>query len=133
MGCTSTHLDTPISLGTERLAQVTVTDPSHPLYGRTFTLFASTGSPIACGQVLVVYRDDVLLRIPAAATNLYPETPRPSPSKLSIGGVRELVRLAKRSGCAAQRAGAYDAEKKFSGDDTKPGASGFHGSLRGEP
>jgi hypothetical protein len=133
MAFTSTHLDTPIGVGSERLAQVTVNDPSHPLYGRTFTLFASTGSSIAIGQVLVVYRDDVLLRIPAAATSLCPETLRPAPCKLSIGGVRELVRLAKRSGRAAQRARAHDAEKNCSGDESKPGASGFHGSLRGEP
>ena len=132
MGCTSTHLDAPIGLGNERSGLVTVTDPGHPLYGRSFTLLASTVSAIARGQVLVVYRDDVLLKVPAAATSLCPETPRPAPCKLSIGGIRELVRLAKRSGSAVQRASAHHVDKNCKGDESKPGASGFHGSPRGE-
>jgi hypothetical protein len=49
----------------------------------------------AYGQVTVVYRDDVLLKIPLVATSLYPGSPRLPSSKLSADSVRELVRVAR--------------------------------------
>jgi hypothetical protein len=73
--------------------KVTVTDPAHPLFRREFTLAATTGSAVN-GHALVVYRDDVVLRLPIRATNLYPASPRPPSSKLSLAAIRELVRLA---------------------------------------
>jgi hypothetical protein len=50
------------------------------------------------GQVLVVYRDGVSLKIPARSTNLYAAPPDRPVSKLSIDGIRDLLRFAGRSG-----------------------------------
>src|ERR1700688_4509470 len=91
----STHLNAPIRLPDGRSERITVTDPCHPLYRRCFSLVSAAG---ANGQVLVVYRDGVLLRIAARATSLHPPPPRLPVSKLSIDGIRELVRLTRRSG-----------------------------------
>jgi hypothetical protein len=49
----------------------------------------------ASGQVTVVYRDDILLKIPVVATSLHPTSPRVPSSKLSADSVRELVRVAR--------------------------------------
>ncbi|CAH2810176.1 MAG: hypothetical protein CBARDCOR_6784, partial [uncultured Caballeronia sp.] len=90
-----THLDTPVQLPTERPEQVTVTDPAHPLYGRTFAVVALASTVSAYGQVTVVYRDDILLKIPVAATFLHPTSERSPSSKLSAYSVRELIRVAR--------------------------------------
>jgi hypothetical protein len=82
MVATSTHLGTPVRLPTGRLEQVTVTDPAHPLYGRTFAVVTSAGTVGAYGQVTVAYRDDILLKIPVVATSLHPTSERLPSSKL---------------------------------------------------
>jgi hypothetical protein len=56
--------------------QATVTDSTHPLYGRTFTVVAPASTVGASGQVTVAYRDDILLKIPVVATSLHPAFPR---------------------------------------------------------
>ena len=73
--------------------KVTVTDPTHPLFQREFTLAATTGSALG-GHALVVYRDDVVLKLPIRATSLCPASPRPASSKLSLAAIRDLLRLA---------------------------------------
>jgi hypothetical protein len=65
------------------------------LYGRTFAVVAPASTVGAYGQVTVVYRDNVLLKIPVVATSLYPGSPRLPSSKLSADSVRELVRVAR--------------------------------------
>jgi len=95
MAYTSTHLDTPVRLPSGRPEQVTVTDPAHPLYGRTFAVVAPASTVGASGQVTVAYRDDILLKIPVVATSLHPTSPRVPSSKLSADSVRELVRVAR--------------------------------------
>jgi hypothetical protein len=60
------HLNAPIRPPDGRSEQITITDPCHPLYRRCFSLVSGAG---ANGQVLVVYRDGVLLRIAARATS----------------------------------------------------------------
>jgi hypothetical protein len=86
MEFTSTHLDTPVRLPTGRPEQVAVTDPAHPLYGRTFTVVALASTVGASGQVTV---------FPVVATSLHPTCPRGPSSKLSADSVRELVRVAR--------------------------------------
>src|SRR4051794_22603454 len=97
MGSTSPHLDTPIRLTSVRPEQITVTDPTHPLFGRCFALASVTGSA-AGGHALVVYRGDVRLKLPIGATSLSPAPPPgallPASSKLSLGAIRDLIRLA---------------------------------------
>ena len=95
MACTSTLLGTPVRLPTDRPEQVTVTDPAHPLYGRTFAVVAPASTVGASGQVTVAYRDGILIKIPVVATSLRPASLRPPSSKLSADSVRELVRVAR--------------------------------------
>ena len=73
--------------------KITVTDPAHPLFQREFTLAATTGSALG-GHALVVYRGDVVLKLPIRATSLCPASPRLPSSKLSLAAIRDLVRLA---------------------------------------
>jgi hypothetical protein len=94
---TSPQADTPIRPVCDQPERVTVTDPAHPLFRREFALAATTG-PAVSGHALVVYRGDVLLRLPIRATSLCPASPRPPSSKLSLGAIRDLVCLASREG-----------------------------------
>ncbi|MGY3614067.1 hypothetical protein [Bradyrhizobium sp. USDA 10063] len=93
MGFTTTQHDAPIREPSDQLEQITVTDPTHPLYGRRFDL-VSAGSSLR-GCVLVHYRDGILLRIRAAATNLYGERLSVPSSKLSLESIRDLLRLSR--------------------------------------
>jgi hypothetical protein len=61
------------------LAEVKVTDPSHPLYGRRFALLSTRPRPHRVGYIFVVYRDTMVLRIPQAATSLVMPPPEPQP------------------------------------------------------
>jgi hypothetical protein len=83
------------------------------------------------GQVLVVYRDGVWIKIPAKATNLHPAPPRLLVSKLSIDSVRDLVRLARKSGKIEPGTSAcrHDCLKHESESDL----ANSHGCQRGEP
>ena len=71
-----------------------MTDPRHPLFGRRFPVLALSASPHADGYVFVSYRQDLVLRIERAATQL---TPRSSPgrTKLTAPALAELVALAR--------------------------------------
>ena len=81
---------------TARPERITVTDPAHPLYGRTFMLvsLASASGPGSCA--LVAYQGDIMLRIPIEATSLWPAVPSRPASKLTLHAIQELVRLADR-------------------------------------
>jgi hypothetical protein len=108
MVATSTQLGTPVRLPTDRPQQVTVTDPAHPLYGRTFAVVAPASTIGASGQVTVAYRGDILLKIPVMATSLDPTSPCLTTSKLSADSVRELVRVAREFlSCEKQGRGFY--------------------------
>jgi hypothetical protein len=63
------------------------------LFRREFVLAAIRGS-VVNGQAVVVYRDDVVLRVPIRATSLHPDPPHLPTSKLSLDAIRDLVRLA---------------------------------------
>src|SRR5215212_6322301 len=106
MASTSPHLDTPIRLTSARPEQITVTDPTHPLFGRCFTLAAVTGSA-AGGHALVVYRGDIRLKLPIEATSLSPAPP-PASSKLSLGAIRDLIRLASQATQTGRSASGED-------------------------
>src|SRR3982751_1157239 len=90
MVSTSAHLDTPIRLTFARPEQITVTAPPHPLFGRCFALASMTGSAATGGHAFVVYRGDVLLKLPIEATSLSPAPP-PVSSKLSLGAIRDPI------------------------------------------
>jgi len=79
-----------------------VTDPGHPLYGRTFELVSQSGSRQQ-GHLWVQYRDGIVLRLPRRATNLAlfgQDTPR---ATLSRPAVEEFLSLVKEyESCAAK-------------------------------
>jgi hypothetical protein len=133
MASRSTHLDTPIWQESGRPELVTVTDPAHPLHGRCFVLMSAASTARASGQVLVIYRDDVLVKIPAAATSLFPAPACRPLSKLSIDGIRDLVRFAKRLQQTGQRASANQPSHDCLKHDSESDLANSHGSPRGEP
>ena len=95
MAPTSPHLDTLGSyLGAGAAAEVSVTDPGHPLYGRRFALVSGVAVPGAQRHVHVAYHGDATLRLPVAATSLHPRPSGLAGTKLTLEAVRELLRLA---------------------------------------
>jgi hypothetical protein len=76
----------------EEPTEIEVTDPTHPLYGRRFSLAAIRRPRPTAGHVLVTYGDRMLLRLPIDATNLA-SRPRPMGTKLSQAAVSEFVAL----------------------------------------
>ncbi|WP_210160851.1 hypothetical protein, partial [Sinorhizobium fredii] len=127
---TSTHLNAPIGFGDDQ--RITVTDPTHPLYGRDFIL---AGGPSGAGpyrQLLVVYSDDVFLKIPVSATNLYPSAPGMPSAKLSTTSVRDFIRLANCARAQAPQSSVDMAEHDSLTSETESPLSKPHGSLEGE-
>ena len=112
--------------------RVTVTDPAHPLFRREFVLAATTGS-VAGGHALVVYRGDVLLKVPIRATSLAPAPSCPPSSKLSLEAIRDLVRLASHHGQASRPATVEAPAAARAGDDAEPASASSRRAAGGEP
>jgi hypothetical protein len=95
---TTEHLNTPVNNPpVDDLAEVKVTDPSHPLYGRRFALLSTRPRPHSVGYIFVVYRDTMVLRIPQAATSLVMPPPEPQPlTKLTSHAITELISFAEQ-------------------------------------
>ncbi|UJQ21017.1 Y4bD/Y4pK family protein [Wolbachia endosymbiont of Delia radicum] len=65
---TISHLNTPFN--NQVAKEITVTDPTHPLFGRTFPVSSFSSTAYKGGNVSVIYRDDITLHIPFFSTNL---------------------------------------------------------------
>jgi hypothetical protein len=80
------------------LAEVEVTDPSHPLYGRRFALLSTRPRPHSVGYLFVAYRDTMVLRIPQAATRLViPPLESQQPlTQLTSHAITELISFAEQ-------------------------------------
>jgi hypothetical protein len=89
-------LDTPIRPGNARSEQITITDPTHPLYGRSFPLISVSGLQHGNGHAYIDDRGRAVLRIPIEATSLYPTPLALSFSKLSLEAIQDLVQVAFR-------------------------------------
>src|SRR5947209_151172 len=90
-----TKVDTPSTTPRES-EQIEVTDPTHPLFGRRFSLVARHGRPqerSAC--VLVAYRDSILIKLPLGATNLHSAVAPAARTKLNAEAVRQLLAFVK--------------------------------------
>lgn len=94
-GSKSTQADTPIRPSHDQPETVTVTDPTHPLFRRGFILVATTGSAVN-GHAHVVYRGDIVLKLPIRATSLSAASPCLPVSKLSAAAIRDLIHLSLR-------------------------------------
>jgi len=79
----------------EEVTEIKVTDPSHPLFGRRFSLLSLSSPQQGDGHVIVAYREQITLRIPIWATNLVPLRPT-SQTKLTLEAVSELITLAEQ-------------------------------------
>src|SRR5262249_13093012 len=85
------HETTPLTITALPTDTVTVTDPTHPLSGRTFPLVGITTKQ-RLGRVCVVWLYPGVERvIPLAATSLTAPPPPPSPCKLSVAGLHTLL------------------------------------------
>jgi hypothetical protein len=77
---------------------VRVTDPGHPLFGKTLPLVSVTGSRLARGHVYVSHRGAALLMVPISSTSLraaaVPEAPR---TKLTPDALAELLARIRES------------------------------------
>src|SRR4051812_5831186 len=63
-------LDTPIRQQNAWSEQIRITDPAHPLYGRSFPLESVSGSQHGTGHAYVDDHGRAVLRIPIRATSL---------------------------------------------------------------
>lgn len=77
------------------MTEVAVTDPTHPLFGRCFSLISLSAPLQGEGHVWVAYDQQMTLRIPLEATNLGPTRPR-SQTKLTLDALTELITLAEQ-------------------------------------
>ena len=72
---------------------IEVTDPTHPLYGRSFQVLSISHPPRHPGHVVVAYRGSLRLRIPVRATESIPgEASRPR-TRFTRGALLELLAL----------------------------------------
>lgn len=80
--------------GEEVRAEVTVIDPRHPLFNRTFPILSMSNHHFSQGHVYVIYREGVTLRIPLSATNIT-GNPSSALAKLTKASLEDLVSLAE--------------------------------------
>ncbi|MGD9715071.1 MAG: hypothetical protein AB7V46_23885 [Thermomicrobiales bacterium] len=70
-----------------------MTDPTHPLFGRRFTVRHITHPPGHPGYVFVVYRQTLTLRIPLTATDAHPWPLAKTRTKWTPEAVADLLAL----------------------------------------
>jgi hypothetical protein len=123
-------LDTPIRLANAQPELITITDSAHPLHGRSFPLISVSGLRYGTGHAHVDDRGRAVLRIPIVATSLHPVPLSLPSSKLSLDGIRDLVRFAsceERTGRLIPRASASpcpQADAEPSSTITSPSSGG---------
>src|SRR6266446_5889455 len=95
---TTEYLNTPVNNpSVDDLAEVEVTDPRHPLYGRRFALLSTRPRPHSVGYIFVAYRATMVLRISQAATSLVTPPPESPPlTKLTSHAITELISFAEQ-------------------------------------
>ena len=76
--------------------KVSVLDPRHPLYGRTFTLAERRAGEGLRRERITVFMESGLTVLPMWA--LRPPDPQDVPTKLSLEGVMEFVETARTYG-----------------------------------
>ncbi|WP_353279380.1 hypothetical protein [Wolbachia endosymbiont (group A) of Cydia amplana] len=87
---TINQLNTPFN----NQKEITVTDPTHPLFGRTFPVSSCSSTVYKGGNISVIYRDYMTLRILFSATNLAGKQDLLT-SKFTWDSLYEFVSLAK--------------------------------------
>jgi hypothetical protein len=116
--------------GLDAPTTVEVVDPTHPLYGRQFSLLRHSTTLTGPGFVWVGYRDFMQLRIPLAATNLVavPAQLR-TRTTFTAQAIAELLALADAWGVREAGKNVCRRPPTTSGDDSPP-ASGSRSPTR---
>ncbi|MDX6381711.1 MAG: hypothetical protein QOI57_2735 [Rubrobacteraceae bacterium] len=118
----NTLLGTSFKLSDPAIGTVEVIDPAHPLYAKTFPLFAVTRKQRVGKACIVWVRPGVKSIVPLAATDLVEEPPRPpSPCRLSVDSARRLLAVVASitDACSPQAKDAHHATRR---DDGLPSA-----------
>ena len=72
-----------------------IVDPAHPLFGRRFRLASPPGPIHPSAQIRLIFGSELVLTIPAAATDLLPPPPQMCAApKLSVEALRDLLTVA---------------------------------------
>ena len=103
-----------------------MTDPAHPLFGRTFEIDSARGRADD-GTLFVRYRDGILLRVPKQATDRAISRHATPRDRLSTRAVQEFLSLVKEyAACPIFNPEAMSAPTKSGGNSrpqTKPKSS----------
>lgn len=75
--------------------EVEVNDPTHPLFGKRFTILSIPRHSKGPNNILVRYKEAMVLQIPLAATTLATLTTYQIRTKLNLPAVNELLAIAK--------------------------------------
>jgi hypothetical protein len=98
--------------------EIEVVDPTHPLFGRRFPLI-SVSSPLhGPGNVLVSYREYMVLRLPVTSTTLGSSRPVIS-TKLTYAAVKEFLTIAEE--CEALN--AFSPKPDLEASSSRPATS----------
>jgi hypothetical protein len=107
----------------EPILTVTVVDPHHPLYGRTFRVAVPHRSPREPRSFEVEHRDGIILRIAAAATDHAYCPVLSARTRITPAAARQLLGLLAdwRDSCASRPApSGGDSPKPSAGPSAKP-------------
>jgi hypothetical protein len=105
--------------------EVTVTDPCHPLFQRTFKLVNVAVVPGHVRQCQVELFPGIYGRIPVSSTNLS-AVPRPEPTVLTLPALEELVACFLAQPVARRARHATDRQSKRVGSSVQRPASRGH-------
>lgn len=95
-GVSRDYETTPIQTTFSATETVTIVDPRHPLYGRTFPLI-DIANRSHIGQACVIQlRDDLERTVPLAVTDRASESVAIFPLSLNLSSVRQLLRAFRR-------------------------------------
>lgn len=75
--------------------EITVIDPRHPLYNRTFSILSVSDPNFSQGHAYVIYREGVTLRIPFSVTDIFGHDCTFIATKLTSSSIEALVSLAQ--------------------------------------
>src|SRR5581483_7492482 len=110
--------------------EITVTDPTHPLFGRTLKLIQITTFSARGRCCWVELLPQVSASIPLACTDLATE-PRPQPTLLTLQAIEQLVAVFQATAVAGRASHEKDPQSAALDAASRPGTQRTH--RRGRP
>jgi hypothetical protein len=99
-----------------KIEEVEVTDPDHPLFGKSFPVLSVSRGTSDSSHVFVRYRDGIMLRIARRSTNLSTLGNNAPRSKLTAHALRDLFTLVKEyESCLPRRRKSGNSSRRKSG------------------